>query len=607
MAPGKVNPQPTGLINVAFSCYQNSIIQALASLESLVPFLSRVQPNDLKNSTAYSLRHISFICNSTSFGSVHLPRKLQSMDNHSQQDAQEYYTHIMDALDVEYTRYLKRHASEYGLAGLADLEATKQRIRELKDAVKNPLHSTLGQAVTCTACGYSEGMTVIPSSFVTLQAPVKEAASLLELIDDFTTAEKIEEVRCSRCSLLAMKKKFEAAIPQMSGNALHQIQQRLELIRRALVDEDFSDETISNKCKIKEAWTAKVTKEKQTGFVRPANALVFHINRSSYDAASERNYKNEFELDYPLLLDMSPWIVQSSAQNPDRATAPADQVVESNSPASIPEPASTLGQSNKYKLRAVVQHYGTHNDGHYICYRTCAHPVTAAGVVNKRLAGWYEFNDQFVSQCEESEAMSRGQAFMLFYEMINEEEYHLEDARRIPLPPANPEEFQALTIDDSEEPDTHALVDTRKKQPSSTEEEGRTGAKKRSWPFSHDNTDMNDLYPRRSSPKRTVFRSRTPQLMTPTPTPSPPTSPRSAPASIASSWTLLDGNDTDDISMSGVSDATADISKSDSLKVVYTAAAAAAAAVGSQLTTEKAEKPIGPGVITPPSTDDEPA
>src|ERR1700760_1528666 len=43
---------PTGLENVDFSCYQNSIIQGLASLESMPSFLHRVQ-TDESESTAF--------------------------------------------------------------------------------------------------------------------------------------------------------------------------------------------------------------------------------------------------------------------------------------------------------------------------------------------------------------------------------------------------------------------------------------------------------------------------------------------------------------------------------------------------------------------------
>ena len=58
----------------------------------------------------------------------------------------------------------------------------------------------------------------------------------------------------------------------------------------------------------------------------------------------------------------------------------------------------------KYQLKAVISHMGTHNYGHYICYR--------------RWRGtWWKANDEAVYATTEAEVLSSPGTFMLFYEV----------------------------------------------------------------------------------------------------------------------------------------------------------------------------------------------
>lgn len=65
-----------------------------------------------------------------------------------------------------------------------------------------------------------------------------------------------------------------------------------------------------------------------------------------------------------------------------------------------------------YNLKAVVSHYGTHNYGHYICYR-------------KLRGTWWRISDESVYVIDEEEVLNAPGTFMLFYELNDGEEEDL--------------------------------------------------------------------------------------------------------------------------------------------------------------------------------------
>ena len=81
-----------------------------------------------------------------------------------------------------------------------------------------------------------------------------------------------------------------------------------------------------------------------------------------------------------------------------------------------------------YDLRAVVTHYGRHENGHYICYRKLTYPPSAPGESNDSRDGemvakpterWWRISDDDVVLVSEEYVLEQGGAFMLFYEQID--------------------------------------------------------------------------------------------------------------------------------------------------------------------------------------------
>jgi len=68
-----------------------------------------------------------------------------------------------------------------------------------------------------------------------------------------------------------------------------------------------------------------------------------------------------------------------------------------------------------YELRAVVTHYGKHENGHYICYRK--HPGQALGA-GRESGDWWRLSDDDVAKVSEENVLGQGGVFMLFYDCI---------------------------------------------------------------------------------------------------------------------------------------------------------------------------------------------
>ncbi|KAK4539332.1 hypothetical protein LTR36_000763 [Oleoguttula mirabilis] len=435
---------PPGLGNWDNSCYQNSVLQGLASLGSLGTYLGRSGPyGDASSSTNASLREtVAKLNDSTNNGKqLWTPAKLKSMSSWQQQDAQEYFSKIMDELDKEAGKAVSSEKAKCGLevaveertAKVQQSAVTEEQEASNTAARRNPLEGLLAQRVACTRCGFSEGLSMIPFNCLTVPLGSDNVYDLAECLDEYTKLEEINEVDCAKCTLLRAEGQLRQMVPttkqatqQNDGSAAEVIAKktitlppelrvlaakRLQAMQQALETDDFSDTSLNETCQIPKKAHVSSTKTRQAVVGRSPQSLVVHINRSVFDELTGVQRKNYATVRYPMLLDLGAWTLGEDRGSSGHATQ-SMLAPDSDEPPCL------------YRLKAVVTHYGRHENGHYICYRK--HPVRptqdagagAGDVGDTQVAQekWWRLSDEDVSSVTEGDVLARGDAFMLFYE-----------------------------------------------------------------------------------------------------------------------------------------------------------------------------------------------
>ena len=426
---------PPGLGNWDNSCYQNSVLQGLSSLDSLKTYLSWLgSKSEDAGSTNMSLRETVAKLNSASNNGKQLwtPAKLKSMSSWQQQDAQEYFSKIMDELDKESAKAVKNEREKAGLEALAEDAASQQaqRVEEAMQALpRNPMEGLLAQRVACTKCGFSEGLSMIPFNCLTVPLGSSASYDVNECLDEYTGLDEISEVDCAKCTLLRSQTQLQQMLPESEPseeqtgsspaeeNAKKSLglppelrvlaAKRLAAIERALEEDDFSDKTLNETCQIPKKAHVSSTKTRQAVIGRAPQSLVVHVNRSVFDELTGAQRKNLASVRYPLVLDLATWMLDGDCDKPA-----AESMLSGRS----------SHQQELYRLKAVVTHYGRHENGHYICYRR--HPTLpkqkegpSDGESSEQAEEkWWRLSDEDVSPVSEETVLAQGGVFMLFYE-----------------------------------------------------------------------------------------------------------------------------------------------------------------------------------------------
>lgn len=463
-----------GLYNEGNTCFMNSVIQSLASLESVESLLADLAVS-LKDSKSPSLLLQQLIhdinAKSTSAHTYSTGQLVEAMSNKAsrwqssnQQDAQEYFQQVLSFLEKDV------------ISSTSGIERPR---------IVTPFDGETAVRVGCLKCGEMEGIRKEVMSSVGLSLTASsEDVDLLALLDEYSRLETIPDVECYRCSLLEAERDLETKLasspaPKDSKAIVDQLSKIRNTLKQPVIDEKMrlpAEKYLSSK-------------SKQTMFAQPcARVLAIHINRSVFDPTTQYIRKNLSPVTFPEELDLSPYVVKDinnvQNKNPRFPMIPmrertsiepsksydSDESVEELGPkvircqtrptsednsdnhhleaeSSVTESLSRWSQrtspntsvgtppllspsqtdrlsnvdrlvlsrattipslgSMKYKLKAIIVHYGTHNFGHYICYRRCQHGL------------WWEMSDQTVTQVQEETVLQAQGVFMMFYELCS--------------------------------------------------------------------------------------------------------------------------------------------------------------------------------------------
>lgn len=455
-----------GLGNWDHSCYQNSVIQGLASFQGLSEYLTPTR-DETQGPTTKALREITEKLNDEeSAGKTFwTPGELKSMSSWQQQDAQEYFSKIMDSLDKDTASFRARNRRSLGLQYLANrvpkhkvksqasaesLESSSpsddNRVKErtvgacVDDVqgvkARNPLDGLLAQRVGCQKCGYVEGLSLVPFNCLTLSLGRDRLYDVRECLDGYTALEAINGVECTNCTLAEARTRTAQFYARTQATAkegstekeqavgfdelLESTSKRLATITQILQDDDFSDGVLK-KCQIPPKYYVKTTKSRQAVFARPPQSLVIHFNRSIFDELTGVQSKNQAIVQFPKRLDLGPWCLGSQQRS-----SSSEAIIESWHLDPMQSMLGSVDNSDgisgpSYELRAVITHSGRHENGHYVCWRRTPYRVKDSQPSEDSPSDeplWWRLSDEDVTRVGEETVLAQGGVFMLFYEQI---------------------------------------------------------------------------------------------------------------------------------------------------------------------------------------------
>ncbi|KAI9649132.1 ubiquitin-specific protease ubp1 [Ciborinia camelliae] len=432
---------PAGLGNWDNSCYQNSILQGLASLDSLPDFLDSFRnnesvrqdgskPGDTKMASALEELIATLKDPSNNGRRIWTPATLKNMSSWQQQDAQEYFSGLLGAIDKEY----RATAKLGGVSGLEQINMSKnvgEQVSHNNALPMNPLTGLTATRVVCTKCGYSEGLKTTPSLCQPLIVGEGWEDDLSQLLHESTKLDFVHGVYCERCTLRKSEHLLSTLMKRLEAepeDSLLRINtsERLRAVTEALEDDDFLEKTLKDKCKIPTENWVTVTKSKQDIIARPPKSLAIHFNRSTYGPDGELSKKTA-AIHFPKYLDLGPYCLGSAGR--DEQHIGEEWLLEPYSSMVAGTQQKSRIQGPLYELRAVITHSGRHENGHYICYRKHPVPDSKTDEDGNKRDQWWRLSDDHVVKASEENVLAQGGVFMLFYDQVE---------AAVHSPPTNP-------------------------------------------------------------------------------------------------------------------------------------------------------------------------
>lgn len=422
--PSHAAPYYCGLVNPNVYCFFNSVVQCLGSLTLLAHYLddtTRMAEHwNVPTPVTDALRALLVALN-TPYANrrVLVPRELQAalarvsqsnglrtlLGAHQQQDAHELCVLLVHALDEELgaVQHTRSQALRTEAAGLSGLVAPSHLVHGQPrtqlggpgERVASPFRGTLAQRTACGQCGYMEA--VRHFSFTDLDLVVPGSACTLEqCLAAWSQLEQIDWT-CHRCSLRATDASLGAEVARLeampptarTARRLARVRQQRQRVAAALRSGAHESEWEATHAAdpLPHVRALSPAATKQVLLAAPPPVLVLHLNRSSFSLGAYGASKNHARVVFREWLDVTPFTTGAALHT------------------EAFRPLSTRGArgSVRYQLRGVVTHYGSHNYGHYVCFR------------RRPDRTWTRISDEQVQACTLDDVLAQN-PYLLMYE-----------------------------------------------------------------------------------------------------------------------------------------------------------------------------------------------
>ena len=195
-----------------------------------------------------------------------------------------------------------------------------------------PLEGHTQSEIECQHCRFKPKSKPVSFVMLTLSVPQKTSATLNECFDAHFKREIIDDYKCDRCRLVHAVSVFQKDLSKATTRHVRdEIQRKIDRLQVA-IEED--PEQPPKDIQLPDSKLAPARKiERYVKLTQFPQILVIHLSRSIFDARSA-SAKNLAKVSFPERL-----------------------------------PLGSLLDRRNYKLLGMISHKGTHNSGHYECFR----------------------------------------------------------------------------------------------------------------------------------------------------------------------------------------------------------------------------------------------